>query len=54
MKPDRWDIVSLLGSGLAGGGIWAQWGPPWACMFWGGVLLGLAAVHAWRSSREVS
>ena len=53
MKPDRWDIVSLMGAGLAGGGICAQWGATWACMFWGVLLLGLAAVHAWRSG-EVS
>jgi hypothetical protein len=54
MKPDRWDVVSLLGASLAGGGIWAQWSAPWACMFWGGMLLGLAAVHAQRSSSGVS
>ena len=45
-RPDRWTVVELLGAGLLGGGVWAQWGPQWACMLWGLLLLGVAALRA--------
>ena len=43
---DRWTVVELLGAALLGGGIWAQWGSPWACMLWGVLLLGAAVLRA--------
>jgi len=46
---DRWDAVTGAGAALAGAGVWTQWGPAWALMLWGGILLGLAGLHAWRS-----
>jgi hypothetical protein len=46
LTPDRWTVVELAGAGLLGGGVWAQWGPSWACMLWGGLLLAVAMVAA--------
>lgn len=47
MKPlDAWLLVEVAGAALLGGGVWAQWGAPWACMLWGALLLALAAVQA--------
>ena len=46
--PDRWDVIPLSGAGLLGGGVWGQWGPSWACMLWGVLLLGVAILHAVR------
>lgn len=48
MRLDRWDLIPAAGAGLLGGGVWGQWGPTWACMFWGALLLAVAAVHAVR------
>lgn len=48
---DRWDALSFTGSGLLGGGVWWNWGPGWACMLWGLVLLGIAGLHAAREGR---
>ena len=42
---DRWTLVELAGAGLLGGGVWAEWGAPWACMFWGGLLLAVVALR---------
>lgn len=49
MKPDIWDGMTLAGAALLGGGVWAHWGPSWASMLWGALLLGVAALHAHRS-----
>lgn len=46
---DRWDVLTLCGAGLLAGGVWAQWGAPWACMLSGGMMLGTVAIHAWRA-----
>ena len=45
---DKWDGFELVGAALLGGGIWAQWGPQWACMFWGALLLGMALLRSVR------
>jgi len=54
MKLDIWDGLTLAGAALIAGGIGAQWGLAWACMFLGALLLSVAALHAWRagSTRE--
>ncbi len=49
---DKWDVVELAGAALLGGGIWAEWGPEWACMVWGGLLLGQAQLRAVRMNRR--
>jgi hypothetical protein len=49
---DRWDVFSVAGAGLLGGGVWREWGPAWACMLWGALLLSLAGLHAARAGRE--
>ena len=48
MKPDAWDAIAVAGAALAGGGVWGLWGAPWACILWGTLLLGVAAIHAYR------
>jgi len=48
MKPDAWDGIAIAGVALTGGGVWSMWGAPWACILWGILLLGVAAVHASR------
>lgn len=48
---DVWLLVELAGAGLLGGGVWAKWGAPWACMLWGLLLLGLAALQAALTAR---
>ncbi len=55
LTPDRWTVVEAAGAGLLGGGVWAQWGAPWACMLWGSLLLtvaGLAARNAAKGTEE--
>ena len=42
---DRWTVVELLGAALLGAGVWAQWGPQWACMLWGVLLLGMSLLR---------
>jgi len=49
---DRWDGLTAAGAALLGGGVWAQWGPAWACMLWGSLLIVLALVHAANSMRR--
>ena len=49
---DRWDGLTTTGAGLLGGGVWAQWGAPWACMLWGALLITLALVHAANTARR--
>ena len=49
---DRWDLITLSGASLLGGGVWALSGPAWACMLWGGLLLTVAALHATRGAKE--
>lgn len=44
-----WDVLTLVGAGLLGGGVWALWGAPWACILWGGMLLSLCGLRAWSS-----
>jgi hypothetical protein len=48
---DIWDGMSVAGAGLASAGIGANWGFAWACMFLGGLLLSVAALHEWRAGR---
>lgn len=50
---DRWDLLTAAGAALLGGGVWAQWGAPWACMLWGGLLIALAGFHAANSARRM-
>ena len=45
---DRWDVVELVGAALIGGGVWAEWGPQWACILWGALLLGMALLRGVR------
>ncbi len=42
---DRWTLVELAGAGLLGGGVWAEWGAPQACMLWGVLLLAVVALR---------
>lgn len=51
MRVDRWDVIGLAGAGLMGAGVWLQWGPGWACMLWGALLLALGGLHAARTGR---
>lgn len=44
LVPDRWTVVELAGAALLGGGVWSQWGPAWACMLWGCLLLTVATI----------
>ena len=46
MKPDRWDMVALVGAGSLGGGVWALASAPWAFVLWGCIALALAVIHA--------
>lgn len=48
MRIDRWILVEVAGAGLLGGGVWAQWGAPWALMLWGALLLAVASLRAVR------
>jgi hypothetical protein len=50
MRPDRYDLLGLLGIGLLGAGLWLWW-PAGALMVVGGLLLGLAILGAWRGKR---
>ena len=52
MSFDRWDAIALAGAGLTGGGIWGLWGAPWACIFWGALLLVLAGLRTWVLTRK--
>lgn len=45
-KVDRWTLVEIAGAALMGAGVWVEWGPQWACMLWGGLLLALATLRA--------
>ncbi len=49
-KVERWTLAELLGAGLLGGGVWAEWGPSWAFMLWGGLLLALVTLRAAMSA----
>lgn len=46
---DRWDVITIAGAALLGGGVWAEWGPARASMLWGAILLTVATVHAARA-----
>ena len=46
IRVERWTLVEFAGAGLLGAGVWAEWGGQWACMFWGGLLLGAAVLRA--------
>jgi hypothetical protein len=48
--PDRWTVVELVGAALLVGGVWAQWGAPWACMLLGALLLIVAGIAARQSA----
>lgn len=50
IKLDRWDLIETAGAALLGGGVWAKWGPEWACMLWGVLLLGLSLLRSVRMS----
>jgi hypothetical protein len=43
---DPWNVVEVVGAALLGGGVWAEWGPQWACMLWGSLLLMASTVRA--------
>jgi len=45
---DRWDILGGVGAVLVGGGIWALASWPWACIWWGGLMLGVYATNELR------
>jgi len=49
--PDRWNAMALVAMSALGGGVWGQWGAPWAFMLWGVLLLVPYVVHAWESAR---
>ena len=49
---DIWDAIALAGAGLVGGGVWSMWGAPWACIFWGVLLLSVAGVRTWLVTRK--
>ena len=49
---DRWDWLTAAGAGLLGGGVWAQWGAPWACMLWGLLLILVALLHEANTARR--
>lgn len=46
MKLDRWDVMTLTGAGLVGGGVWGMSGPAQACIVWGVMMLALPTLHA--------
>lgn len=43
---DRWTAVEVIGAVLLAGGLWAQWGAPWAAIMIGALLLCLSAIRA--------
>ena len=51
-RPDRWDVVEVLGAALLTGGVWAQWGAPWGALLLGTLLLPLATLRAALSLRQ--
>jgi hypothetical protein len=45
-KIERWTLIECLGAGLLVGGVWGEWGPTWASMLLGVLLLAVATVAA--------
>jgi hypothetical protein len=45
-------VIELLGAGSLIGGVWSQWGPQWAAMALGLLLLGLSGFRAWRGANR--
>lgn len=48
---DRWTALEVASAALLAGGIWAQWGAPWAAMALGGLGLAVASLRAWALTR---
>ena len=44
-KIDPWTAIELAGASLLGGGVWMEWGPQWACIVWGVLLLSVATLR---------
>jgi hypothetical protein len=45
LAAQRFDLLALAGAGSLGGGVWAQWGQPWAWMLWGVLALAVFVNH---------
>jgi hypothetical protein len=43
---DRWTVVEVVGTAFLVGGVWAKWGPAWASMLFGAMLLAVATIAA--------
>lgn len=46
MSGDRWSLVEALGTAFLVGGVWARFGPAWASMLLGAMLLVVATIAA--------
>lgn len=47
-RVDRWTIVEGVGTAFLVGGVCAKWGPAWASMLLGVLLLAVATIAAYR------